>query len=44
MNWKDCGRKRLWPNLKVLSKRLPGGTKENHENCVPDMSSWMKAV
>jgi hypothetical protein len=23
MNWKGCGRKRSWPNFKVLSQHLP---------------------
>jgi hypothetical protein len=33
MNWKGYGRKRSWPNFKVLF-HLPGGTEENHENPV----------
>jgi hypothetical protein len=31
LNWKGCGRKRLWPNFKVLSQNLRGGTEKNHE-------------
>jgi hypothetical protein len=30
MNWKGFGRKWSWPNFKVLSQRLPGGTEGNH--------------
>jgi hypothetical protein len=26
MNWKGCGRKRSWPNLKVLYRNFHGGT------------------
>jgi hypothetical protein len=29
MNWKGCGRKRSWPNCKVLSRHSPGETAEN---------------
>jgi hypothetical protein len=29
MNWKGCGRKRSWPNLKVLSRHLRGETEGN---------------
>jgi hypothetical protein len=32
VNWKGFGRKRLWPNFKVLYWHLPGETEENHEN------------
>jgi hypothetical protein len=39
MNWKGCGRKRSWPNFKVLSRHLPGGTEENHENLSQDSRS-----
>jgi hypothetical protein len=28
MNWKRFGRKRSWPNFKVLSRNSPGGTEE----------------
>jgi hypothetical protein len=31
MNWKEFGRKRSWPNLKVLSRHSPGKTEVNHE-------------
>jgi hypothetical protein len=31
MNWKGFGRKQSWPNFKVLSQSLHGGTDENHE-------------
>jgi hypothetical protein len=30
MNWKGFGRKRPWPNSKVLSRHSPGGTEYNH--------------
>jgi hypothetical protein len=30
MNWKGCGRKRKWPNFKILSYNLPEGTKEHN--------------
>jgi hypothetical protein len=32
MNWKVVGRKRSWPNFKVLYRHLSGGTKEINEN------------
>jgi hypothetical protein len=34
MNWKGCvcGRKRPWPNFKVLFQQLRGEVEENHEN------------
>jgi len=38
MNWKGFGRKRSWPNFKVLSWHLPGGTEENHKKLSQD--SW----
>jgi hypothetical protein len=31
MNWKECGKKRLWPNFMVLSRNFPGGAEKNHE-------------
>jgi hypothetical protein len=31
MNWKGFGRKRTWPNFKVVSRHSLGGTEENHE-------------
>jgi hypothetical protein len=30
-NWDGYGRKRSWPNFKVLCRHSPGGTDENHE-------------
>jgi hypothetical protein len=33
MKCKRCGRKRSWPNFKVLSWNLPGGTEEIHKTC-----------
>jgi hypothetical protein len=30
-NQKGLGKKRPWPNFKVLSRHMPGGTDENHE-------------
>jgi hypothetical protein len=38
MNWKGFGRKRSWPNFKVLSRHSPGRTEENHEN---NQDSWL---
>jgi hypothetical protein len=31
---KGCGRKRSWTNFNVLSRHLPGGSEEKHENFV----------
>jgi hypothetical protein len=31
INWKGFGRKRLWPNFKVLSQPSPVRAEENHE-------------
>jgi hypothetical protein len=31
MNGKGFGMKRSWPNFNVLSRHLPGGTGDNHE-------------
>jgi hypothetical protein len=31
MNWKGVGRKRSWPNFKVLSRHSPRGTEKNQE-------------
>jgi hypothetical protein len=36
MNWKIYVRKRSWPNCKVPSRHLPGGSEENHENLSQD--------
>jgi hypothetical protein len=36
INWKGFGRKWPWPNFKVLSRELPGGTEENHDNLNQD--------
>jgi hypothetical protein len=35
MNWKGCGRKRLWLNYKLLYRHLPGETEETHEELEP---------
>jgi hypothetical protein len=32
INWEGFGRRRSWPNLKVLSLHSPGGTEANYEN------------
>jgi len=32
MNCKECGRKRSWPNFKVLPKFLPGTSEKNDKN------------
>jgi hypothetical protein len=39
MSWKGFGRKRPWPNFKVLSHHSPGGTEENCENLSQDSRS-----
>lgn len=31
MNWKGFGKKLSWPNFKVISRNLPGGTEKNHK-------------
>jgi hypothetical protein len=31
MKWIDGGRKRSWPNLKVLPRHFPRRTEENYE-------------
>jgi hypothetical protein len=31
MNWKGLGRKRQWPNFKVIFLHSPVGYEENHE-------------
>jgi hypothetical protein len=31
LSWKGCGSKRPWPNFKVISRHLSGGTEENHK-------------
>jgi hypothetical protein len=31
MNWKGGGRKRLWPNFKLIFQHLPGVIEENKE-------------
>jgi hypothetical protein len=33
MNWKGCGKKRAWPNLRYYPSIFPG-TEENHENSI----------
>jgi hypothetical protein len=38
MNWKEYERKRFWPHFKILSRYLPGGTLEDHENL--SVVSW----
>jgi hypothetical protein len=39
MNWNGFSRKRSWPNFKVLSRHLPGGTDETHRNLNQDSRS-----
>jgi hypothetical protein len=39
MNWKGCGRRQSWPNFKLLSQHLPGGTEDNHKNLSEDNRS-----
>jgi hypothetical protein len=31
MNWKGGGRKKLWPNFKVIAQHLLGGTEKSHD-------------
>jgi hypothetical protein len=31
MKWKECGKKRSYPNFKVLSQHLPGEIDENYK-------------
>jgi hypothetical protein len=31
MNWKGFGKKRFWPNCKVLPRNFSGVTEESHE-------------
>jgi hypothetical protein len=31
MNWKGFGKKKSWPNFKVMSQHSLGGTVKNHE-------------
>jgi hypothetical protein len=31
MNWKEGGKKRSYPNFKVLSQQFPGGINENYK-------------
>jgi hypothetical protein len=38
-NWKGFGRNQSWPYFKVLSRHLPGGTEENHQNLDQDSRS-----
>jgi hypothetical protein len=38
MNWKGFDKKRPWPNFKVLSGHLPGGTEQNLKNL--NQYSW----
>jgi hypothetical protein len=35
MTWKGFGKKRSWPNLKILSRHSPGDTEENHDKPQP---------
>jgi hypothetical protein len=42
MNWECLGRKRAWPNFKVLSQHSPRGAEENHEN--PVMIEGLRTV
>jgi hypothetical protein len=39
MYWKGIGRKRRWPNFKVLSRQSPGQTEENHGKLNQDSRS-----
>jgi hypothetical protein len=40
INWKGFGRKQSWPNVKLLSWHLPGGTEENHNTSVRIAGLW----
>jgi hypothetical protein len=37
--WKELGRKRQWPNFKVLSRHSPGGADKNYEKLNLDSRS-----
>jgi hypothetical protein len=39
INCKGFGRKRSWPNIKVIPRHSPGGTEGNHENLNQDSRS-----
>jgi hypothetical protein len=39
MNWKGCGSKRSWSNVKVLHQNLPGRTEKTTENLNHDSLS-----
>jgi hypothetical protein len=39
MNWKGCGKKRSWPNFKVLSRHLRSGTDKNTKRLSQDSQS-----
>jgi hypothetical protein len=39
MNYKENCRKQSWPNFKVLSQHLPGGTEEITEDLYQDIRS-----
>jgi hypothetical protein len=38
-NWEGCARQRKWPNFKLISQCLPGGTEKDHENFSQDRQS-----
>jgi hypothetical protein len=38
-NCKGFGRKRAWPDFKVLSRHSPGGSEENYENRQDSLSA-----
>jgi hypothetical protein len=39
MNWKGSGRKRSWPNFKVLYRNSPGRTEKNTKTLNQDIRS-----
>jgi hypothetical protein len=40
IDWKECGRKRPWSNVRYWSRHLPRGTEEDHE--MLQSVSWLR--
>jgi hypothetical protein len=32
MNYEGCEKKWSWPDFKIISRNVPGGTEKNHKN------------
>jgi hypothetical protein len=43
-NWKVGGRKHFWPNFKVLSWHLPGGTEEKPQKTLVMIASLQAKI